>query len=121
MPKATKKTSLTSLEQYELNQWLQEHNINPTTIRRTFTDVMPLARLLSRYYPELIDVNYYPPRNSVQSKLANWKLFKERVLNKVGVRLTRDEMGRVARCVPGSVDLLLFSVMIARCQNANSD
>ncbi|XP_023030922.1 sperm flagellar protein 1-like [Drosophila willistoni] len=117
MPKLPKKTSLTSVEQYELNQWLQENNINPAKLRRSFTDVVPLARLLSRYYPELVDVNFYPPRNSVQSKLSNWDLFSKRVLVKLGLRVTREEMDRVARCVPGAIDLLLHNIMIAHQAN----
>ncbi|XP_068159237.1 sperm flagellar protein 1-like [Drosophila tropicalis] len=117
MPRLPKKTSLTSVEQYELNQWLQENNINPAKLRRSFTDVVPLARLLSRYYPELVDVNFYPPRNSVQSKLSNWDLFSKRVLVKLGLRVTREEMDRVARCVPGAIDLLLHNIMIAHQAN----
>ncbi|XP_030381400.1 uncharacterized protein LOC115629168 isoform X1 [Scaptodrosophila lebanonensis] len=115
MPKQ-KKTALTSVEKYELDAWLQEHNINPNNLRRSFTDVLPLARLLSRLYPELVDVNHYPPRNSVQSKISNWTLFNKRVLERLGVRITREEMDRVARSVPGSIDLLLFSIMRAHME-----
>ncbi|KAL7743635.1 hypothetical protein ACLKA6_019253 [Drosophila palustris] len=108
---STKKTSLNAVEQYELNQWLEQNHINSTNLRRSFTDVLPLARLLARYYPDLIDLNYYPPRNSVQNKLTNWESFNKRVLARLGVHLTRDQMVRVARSVPGSVDLLLYSIM----------
>ncbi|XP_064538817.1 sperm flagellar protein 1-like [Drosophila montana] len=114
MPKqssSVKKTSLSAVEQYELNQWLEENRINPSNLRRSFTDVLPLARLMSRYYPDMIDLNYYPPRNSVQNKLCNWESFNKRVLARLGLQLTRDQMVRVARSVPGSVDLLLYSVM----------
>ncbi|EDW66374.2 sperm flagellar protein 1 [Drosophila virilis] len=114
MPKqssSVKRTSLSAVEQYELNQWLEENRINSSNLRRSFTDVLPLARLMSRYYPEMIDLNYYPPRNSVQNKLCNWESFNKRVLARLGLQLTRDQMVRVARSVPGSVDLLLYSVM----------
>lgn len=114
MPKqsiSVKKSSLSAVEQYELNQWLEENNISSTNLRRSFTDVLPLARLLSRYYPDIIDLNYYPPRNSVQNKLCNWESFNKRVLSKLGLQLTREQMIRVARSVPGSVDQLLYSVM----------
>lgn len=108
---STKKTTLNAVEQYELNQWLEQNHINSTNLRRSFTDVLPLARLLSRYYPALIDLNYYPPRNSVHNKLCNWESFNKRVLARLGVHLTREQMVRVARSVPGSVDLLLYSIM----------
>ncbi|XP_034472745.1 sperm flagellar protein 1-like isoform X2 [Drosophila innubila] len=114
MPRQTtsaKKTSLNAVEQYELNQWLEQNHINSTNLRRSFTDVLPLARLLSRYYPDLIDLNYYPPRNSVHNKLCNWESFNKRVLARLGLHLSRDQMVRVARSVPGSVDLLLFNIM----------
>ncbi|XP_030568735.1 sperm flagellar protein 1-like [Drosophila novamexicana] len=114
MPKqssSVKRTSLSAVEQYELNQWLEENRINSSNLRRSFTDVLPLARLMSRYYPDMIDLNYYPPRNSVQNKLCNWESFNKRVLARLGLQLTRDQMVRVARSVPGSVDLLLYSVM----------
>lgn len=112
-----KKTTLSTVEQYELNQWLEQHEIHSNNLRRSFTDVLPLARLLSRHYPELIDLNIYPPRNSVHNKVSNWESFNKRVLSRLGVHLTRDQMMRVARSVPGSVDLLLYSVM--RVQVAN--
>lgn len=114
MPKqsdSSKKTSLSPSEQYELNQWLEEHDVNPANLRRSFTDVLPLARILNRYYPEIIDLNYYPPKNSVYNKLSNWETFNKRVLSKLGVPLTREQMVGVARSVPGSVDMLLYSVM----------
>ncbi|XP_062140085.1 sperm flagellar protein 1-like isoform X1 [Drosophila sulfurigaster albostrigata] len=108
---ASKKTALTAMEQYELNQWLEQNEIHSNNLRRSFTDVLPLARLLSRYYPDLIDLNYYPPRNSVHNKLCNWESFNKRVLTRLGLHLSRDQMVRVARSVPGSVDLLLYSIM----------
>ncbi|EDV92176.1 GH24769 [Drosophila grimshawi] len=114
MPKhsgSLKKTSLSSIEQYELSQWLKDNRINASNLRRSFTDVHPLARLMLRHFPRLIDLNYYPPRNSVQNKLCNWESFNKRVLARLNLHLTREQMVRVARSVPGSVDLLLYSVM----------
>lgn len=117
MPGGTKKTALTPIEQYELNQWLEQNDIHSNNLRRFFTDVLPLARLLSRHYPELIDLNYYPPKNSVHNKLCNWESFNKRVLSRLGVQLTREQMVRVARSIPGSVDLLLYSVMRVQLSN----
>ncbi|EDW75319.2 uncharacterized protein Dwil_GK20109 [Drosophila willistoni] len=111
--KTCEKSSLSTIEEYELSQWLMQNDVNPAKLRRTFTDVLPLARLLSRYFPGLVDVNFYPARNSVRSKLDNWEQFNKRVLSKLGVHMTRDEMDRVARSVPGSIELLLFSIMNA--------
>ncbi|XP_017963110.1 uncharacterized protein LOC108655798 isoform X2 [Drosophila navojoa] len=106
-----KRSSLTAVERYELNQWLEEHNVSSANLRRVFTDVQPLARLLYRYYPEIVDLNIYPPVNSVHNKVCNWETFNRRVLSKLGLQLTREQMIRVARSVPGSVDQLLYSVM----------
>lgn len=117
MAGGTKKTMLSPSEQYELNQWLEENEVHSNNLRRSFTDVLPLARLLSRHYPELIDLNYYPPKNSVHNKLCNWESFNKRVLSRLGVQLTREQMVRVARSVPGSVDLLLYSVMRVQVSN----
>lgn len=117
MAGGAKKTTLSPIEQYELNQWLEQNEIHSNNLRRSFTDVLPLARLLSRHYPELIDLNYYPPKNSVHNKLCNWESFNKRVLSRLGVQLTREQMVRVARSVPGSVDLLLYSVMRVQVSN----
>ncbi|KAH8396390.1 hypothetical protein KR222_009666, partial [Zaprionus bogoriensis] len=114
---SSKKTSLSAVEQYELNQWLEQNEIHSSSLRRSFTDVLPLARLLARHYPDLIDLNHYPPRNSVHNKLCNWDAFNKRVLTRLGVQLSRDQMVRVARSVPGSVDLLLYSIMRVHLAN----
>ncbi|XP_017871334.1 PREDICTED: uncharacterized protein LOC108619320 [Drosophila arizonae] len=106
-----KRSSLSAVERYELNQWLEEHHISSSNLRRAFTDVQPLARLLHRYYPEIIDLKIYPPVNSVHNKVCNWETFNRRVLSKLGLQLTREQMIRVARSVPGSVDQLLYSIM----------
>lgn len=106
-----KRSTLSAVERYELNQWLEEHRVSTYNLRRSFTDVQPLARILSRYYPEIVDLNIYPPVNSVHNKVCNWETFNRRVLAKLGLQLTREQMIRVARSVPGSVDQLLYSVM----------
>ncbi|XP_030381606.1 sperm flagellar protein 1-like [Scaptodrosophila lebanonensis] len=103
--------NLSGKELEEVHKWLHQNNINSLRLRREFSDVLPLAELLKRDYPRLIDLYNYPKKNSVQLKMVNWETFNFKVLSKFNLTLSRELMELLAGGVPGAAEVLLHEII----------
>ncbi|KAH8304969.1 hypothetical protein KR018_004425, partial [Drosophila ironensis] len=95
----------------EVHKWLRRNCISTHRLRREFSDVLPLAELLKREYPRLIDLYNYPKKSSVQLKLANWETFNFKVLSKFNMSLSKEFMEHLANGVNGTAEVLLHEVI----------
>ncbi|KAH8255733.1 hypothetical protein KR038_009456, partial [Drosophila bunnanda] len=95
----------------ELRVWLRKNKIDGKKLRREFSDVLPLAELLKRDHPRLIDLYNYPKKCSVQLKLVNWETFNYKVMSKFNLSLSKDLMERLANGSDGAAEVLLYEVI----------
>ncbi|KAH8236068.1 hypothetical protein KR026_006170 [Drosophila bipectinata] len=103
--------NLSSEEVEEVHKWLRRKSVCTNRLRREFSDVLPLAELLKRDYPRLIDLFNYPKKNSVQLKLANWETFNFKVLSKFNMTLSKELMELLANGINGAAEVLLHEVI----------
>lgn len=103
--------NLSSEEVEEVHKWLRRNSVCTNRLRREFSDVLPLAELLKRDYPRLIDLFNYPKKNSVQLKLANWETFNFKVLSKFNMTLSKEFMELLANGINGAAEVLLHEVI----------
>ncbi|BFG01627.1 sperm flagellar protein 1 [Drosophila madeirensis] len=103
--------NLSSEEVLEVHNWLMQNNICVQRLRRDFSDVWPLADILKRHYPRLVDIYNYPKKSSVQLKLANWETFNFKVLSKFKITLSREFMELLSNGVHGAAEVLLHEMI----------
>ncbi|XP_017040271.1 uncharacterized protein LOC108087428 isoform X2 [Drosophila ficusphila] len=100
-------------DQADLKQWLKEERIIlDLRARRLFSDVLPVAKIVKRSHPRLVDLHNYPPRSSVALKLQSWETFNLKVLKKLGINIPRSGLEKLAAAVPGAIEAL-FQELIA--------
>lgn len=103
--------TLSGEELADLHKWLQQYDINTSRLRREFSDVLPLAEMMKRDHPRLVDLNNFPKRSSVQLKIANWETFNYKVLTKFNLTLGREFIELLSAGVPGAAEVLLHEIM----------
>ncbi|XP_022223471.2 sperm flagellar protein 1 [Drosophila obscura] len=103
--------NLSSEELMEVHNWLIQNNIGTHRLRRDFSDVWPLAEILKRHYPRLVDLYNYPKKSSVQLKMANWETFNFKVLSKFKITLSREFMELLSNGVHGTAEVLLHEII----------
>ncbi|XP_018790256.1 PREDICTED: sperm flagellar protein 1 [Bactrocera latifrons] len=101
---------LTDEELSELKVWLTDQQINPNKMHREFSDAVPVANLLKRLYPKLIDLHNYPSRNNTQLKLNNWETLNFKALGKIGLQQTKSMLQKLAAGTPGAIESLLYDI-----------
>jgi len=69
------------------------------------------AEILKQLYPKLVDLHNYPPRNSLSLKFDNWVTLSRKVLKKITITLTDEEMRQLSNATPGAIEYLLFDIM----------
>ncbi|XP_037959230.1 sperm flagellar protein 1-like [Teleopsis dalmanni] len=103
------------LTKYELNElldWLKDHKITFQKLNRDFSDSVLMAILLKQIIPKKIDVHNYSKCNGVKSKLYNWKTMNTKVFTKIQMTLSNVLMEKLAKSVPGVIEILLTQVML---------
>ena len=79
-------------------------------IARDFSDGLLLAEMIKKYAPKLVDLHNYPECSSKKQKLNNWDTLNNKVLKKLGLRLSKNEIEDVVNCKPNAIELLLKKV-----------
>jgi hypothetical protein len=85
---------------------------NKRNINRDFSDGMMMAELIHHYNPKIISVHNYPATNAVAKKIENWKTLNTKVLKKIGITLSKEEIENIANAVPNAIELLLYQILI---------
>ncbi|XP_061389304.1 sperm flagellar protein 1 [Musca vetustissima] len=96
----------------ELKEWLQLHEIVYKNLHRDFSDGLLVVQLLKKFYPKLIDLHNYPPRNNTQLKVNNWETLNLKVLTKIGLQQNKNSIEKFAKAVPGAIESLLYDIML---------
>ena len=76
-------------------------------ISRDFNDAVLLAEMIKYHYPRLVDLHNYPSASSTKAKLVNWETLNKKVLKKLGVKITKNEITDIINSKPNAIENLL--------------
>lgn len=98
----------------QLYKWIDSHTISrqKKNLNRDFSDAIPMAEILKHHFPKIVDLHNYSPKNALAQKVANWEMLNRRVLNKIRINLSSQEMEDLAKATPGAVEKLLSVIKL---------
>jgi len=76
-------------------------------IARDFSDGVLLAEIIKSYLPRLVDLHNYPSCSNSKHKEANWNVLNNKVLKRLGIKLTKNEINDIIRCEHLAIEHLL--------------
>ena len=86
-------------------------------IARDFSDGVLLAEIIKSYYPRLVDLHNYPSCSNSKHKESNWNVLNNKVLKRLGIKLTKKEIMDIIKCEHLAIEHLLqrvYSVLQSR-------
>lgn len=106
----------------QLLKWIDSHTITrqKKNLNRDFSDAVPMAEILKHHFPKLVDLHNYSPKNAFAHKLSNWDILNRRVLHKLRINLSAQEMEHLAKATPGAAEKLLSQIKAKTDQNKPS-
>mmetsp|Transcript_2800 Transcript_2800/g.2875 ORF Transcript_2800/g.2875 Transcript_2800/m.2875 type:complete len:176 (-) Transcript_2800:93-620(-) len=79
-------------------------------IARDFSDGVLLAEIIKLIYPTIVDLHNYPSSHSIKQKQQNWDTLNRKVLKKMLVHISGQEIKDVIECKPFAVEQVLAKV-----------
>jgi len=79
-------------------------------IARDFSDGVLLAEILKNYFPRLVDLHNYPSCSNSKHKESNWNVLNNKVLKKIGIKLTKNAISDIIHCQHLAIENLLQKV-----------
>ena len=79
-------------------------------IARDFSDGVLLAEIIKNYLPRLVDLHNYPSCSNSKHKEANWNVLNNKVLKRIGIKLTKKEINDIIKCEHLAIEHLLQRV-----------
>jgi hypothetical protein len=76
-------------------------------ITRDFSDAVCVADIIHYYQPKLVDLHNYSPTSNSKQKMENWRTLNDKVLKKIGMKLSVETMRSVVSCEVGCVERVL--------------
>ena len=74
---------------------------------RDFSDGSLLAEVIKFYLPKLVDLFNYPSSLNSQQKSYNWSTLNNKVLKKIGINLSKNEINDIITCKQNAIEELL--------------
>ena len=90
-------------------------------IARDFCDCVLVAEIIKHYLPRLVDLHNYPSASSTMQKTTNWNTLNTKVLKKIGVKMTKQEINDIITCKPLAIEHLLQRIYEAIQNQINSN
>lgn len=111
--RATSTTKLNPNELEEILKWIDGFALSRSSkkLSRDFSDAVLLAEILKYELPKVVDLHNYTGCNAIQGKIDNWNILNRKVLKKLHVHLTKEEMEMLARAETSLIEQVLFTVM----------
>ena len=88
-------------------------------IARDFSDGVLLAEIIKSYLPHLVDLHNYPSCSNSKHKESNWNVLNNKVLKKMHIKLTKDEIDSIIKAKPLAIEKLLQRVYVVLQNKAN--
>lgn len=79
-------------------------------ISRDFADGVMMAELVHHYKPKLVQLHNYPAANSYTKKINNWSTLNKKVLGKLGLQLSNEQIADIVNSVPNAIEIFLYRV-----------
>ena len=79
-------------------------------IARDFSDGVLLAEIIKNYLPRLVDLHNYPSCSNTKHKESNWNVLNNKVLKRLGIKLTKSEINDIITCQHLAIENLLRRV-----------
>jgi len=79
-------------------------------IARDFSDGLLLAEIIKSYLPRLVDLHNYPSCSNTKHKESNWNVLNNKVLKRLGIKLTKSEINDIITCQHLAIEHLLQRV-----------
>ena len=79
-------------------------------IARDFSDGVLLAEIIKNYLPRLVDLHNYPSCSNSKHKESNWNVLNNKVLKRIGIKLTKKEISDIIKCEHLAIEHLLQRV-----------
>jgi hypothetical protein len=79
-------------------------------IARDFSDGVLLAEIIKNYLPRLVDLHNYPSCSNTKHKESNWNVLNNKVLKRLGIKLTKSEINDIITCQHLAIENLLQRV-----------
>ena len=78
-------------------------------IARDFSDGVLLAEIIKHHLPKLVDLHNYSQAHSVSQKTYNWNTLNVKVLKKLGLNLSKQEIEAVVNMEPDAIEKILIA------------
>jgi len=97
---------------HELYEWLDSIPLSRPKrfISRDFADAYLLAEVIAHYQPRMVELHNYPAALSLANKRANWETLQSKVLRKLRINLSRDDIEALINAMPNAIERLLLQV-----------
>ena len=79
-------------------------------IARDFSDGVLLAEIIKSYLPHMVDLHNYPSCSNSKHKESNWNVLNNKVLKKLHIKLTKNEIDSIIKAEPLAIEKLLQRV-----------
>jgi hypothetical protein len=79
-------------------------------IARDFSDGKLLAEVIKYYLPKMVDINNYPSSLNTNQKNNNWVTLNNKVLKKININLSKNEINNIISCKNYAIENLLIRV-----------
>ena len=79
-------------------------------IARDFSDGQLLAEVIKYYIPKIVDINNYPSSLNTNQKNNNWVTLNNKVLKKININLTKNEIDNIISCKNYAIENLLIRI-----------
>ena len=88
-------------------------------IARDFSDGLLLAEVIKAYLPRYVELHNYPSCTSMENKRTNWNVLNQKVLRKIGCKLTKQEIEDIISFQPMAIENVLKKVYFALQEKCN--
>ena len=90
-------------------------------IARDFSDGVLLAEIIKNYLPRLVDLHNYPSCSNTKHKESNWNVLNNKVLKRLGIKLTKSEIKDIITCQHLAIENLFQRVYNVLQNKVNMD
>ena len=82
------------------------------SIARDFSDGVLVAEIIKHFIPKIVDMHNYSAAHSVSQKTYNWNTLNVKVLKKLNLNLSKDEIEGVVNMTPDAIEKILLALKV---------
>jgi len=96
----------------QIYEWVNGIKISrkSNNLSRDFSDGVLTAKLVSGFFPKIVELHNYSAANSVQQKQYNWNTLNQKVFVKMGFTISSDQIAAVCNRQYGAIELVLHTL-----------